>query len=320
MRHLFDLYKTRRALRALPPREHAIAHRDPTMLFTGVMLGHAAFIETGYHHVLWPLKTALFLHGDRIVEAHVRRFGTARLRELLQSHQAEDRFMRFPAEDMEEIAMEDEHALLDEDYSRVEHRAREALPALSDEKRERLLAHLVATTRAALESVLLQDEWGAVDKADSGAGEAALAVVQKEEQAKNVRVVVTSLQVKECLGPVPDFPHSDDEIVSATSRWFTLLDDPLDILEDLQQDLPNYLVAWALREGELPALKQAVAEGWGGQQPLRLVREAAPRTHAALITEYEAARRRFIRVFPVLPRLFAWTIERAARRRGRSPF
>lgn len=314
-----DLLRVRHALRDLEVERHMRAASDPTMLFAGVIFGHSGLVATGFHEPLWAFKRALFYHGDRIVEAHVRTFGLDRLQEDLSARMEPETFYTFPPGEIDRLGLACDHArmvaLFDEVRSRVL-----ALTALDAGARTRVLRCLVAATHRALESTFLQREWETVDLADPGGWQRALSIVEREEHAKNVRVVTQVLEAKLALGRFPVYAHPDERIVAATSRWFTLLDDPLDLAEDLAGRLPNYVFVFAQRTGEWESLRRGIEAKAGRIDPEALLLDHCPLAHGLYREAQFTARREFVEVFPVLPHLLAWWVERRATRRGESPF
>ncbi|MBI3039802.1 hypothetical protein HYY75_12285, partial [bacterium] len=191
---------------------------------------------------------------------------------------------------------------------------------LSIGKRGELLSCLVAAWNHGIESAFLQDQWEKVDISNPENWKEALQIVQNEEEKKNVSVVTSFIGAKKLFPAFPKFENSDEEIIRATSRWFTLLDDFLDLREDQTLHLPNYFFPFSMRNSEYQNLCELVESRKTGQISLRSLRSFCPKTYDLYLHEYRKSRRRFIKTFPVLSVLFALAIEKRALGKRESPF
>jgi|GEM_PF-5560001 len=314
-----NLFWLVRELAKLPTHLHMVAHKDPTMLFSGLMFGRENFLRCDFHKIVWNYKIGLFYYGDLIVEKCAISVGTKRLREHFESNSSRKKFYDFCPEFIKTANAESEYDNFKLFFGKVE-RDLWNYEYFSEKCREGLFDCFIDSWHQGIKSAFFQEIWNRVSLEDHRLWKKALRVVKAEEYQKNVRVVTAFLQSRKLFPHYNIFLFSDNEIVAKTSRWFTLLDDPLDLKEDMEKHSPNYLIPFAMRFGELSKLRK-IAEDYSNTNAIfDSLKNECPRTFMAYKREYQKARREFIISFPFFSRLFVKFIEKRAFENNQSPF
>ncbi|HSA59733.1 MAG TPA: hypothetical protein VLJ37_08625 [bacterium] len=292
----------------------------PTLVFPGILFGYDAFVRTGCHKIFWKFLKAVLYYGDRIIENFIHRYGTDVLKGLLDSQKTKDDFFLFPQDMTDRIGVGREHERLAAYYDQIRFDC-EHFEALDPSGRERMLQCFVASSYAAIESTIFEDGWRKLDREDPDIAKKLLESVARTEYAKNVRVVMECLRIKELFGGFPVYPVDDHTMVCRTSHWFTLIDDLLDFKEDVTLNVPNHLVAFSHAEGEWKDMERCLNTSSLAVIPPDVLKKTAPRTMERFWFEYKSAKRSFVEAFPLCPRLLAGLIEwRALGARHLSPF
>ncbi|MGE4159028.1 MAG: hypothetical protein AB7F75_08015 [Planctomycetota bacterium] len=301
---LVDLWALQSALSGWAPVEGIAPHKDPTMSFTALLWGRDLALRRGLSAAFWPLRVSLFRHGDDLVELLVAKTGFERFRRHYESVSRPEAFYLFEEAAVSEAGASSLLNRVHEGYVLCQQEVLRRFPPesaqLGDAGEGRVASGIlrtwIAATHCALRSVLAGQGFGEAVARGDGAG--ALRICEQAEEQKNVKVVMAILAAGDVAtaGGRRPFRAADWEpLVRASSRWFTLLDDQLDLESDAATGEPNRARAILTLEG--------------------------PEKGAQRIKEETAkARDDFERHFPVLPRLAADRIERAVLKEGRSPF
>ena len=289
----------RSALKQLPDKSNVKASRDPTMLFSGLVWGKNIYVDKGLMVALWPLKTALFQHGDRLIESLINHTGLEGFKDHFIHHESDRCFYLFDEQQIIDSGAQLDHKGMKEGYEQCSLILQNKFP----NKYNDILNHWIIATNKAIRSVFFLDEWNAALK-NLDASEM-WRVVCEEEEAKNVAVVCEIIKAGRVVSP--SFSYSGDpiDLIRASSRWFTLIDDYLDLEEDDKGGQPNYLIALLHQQDEWQQWKSC---------------KSFPKTLEKYKTLLSDARNDFKKNFPVLPSLFTWWIEREAKKKGKSPF
>jgi len=308
MSTLFELVAIRKALKQFPDVVGVKASSDPTMLFSGLVWGKRIFVQYNLMHALWPLKTALFQSGDKIIEVVIDKVGLDNFKEHFLKNENENSFYQFDPDHIQKSHMGESHKLLLGGYEKCLKQLVQNCP----QYQESIKAQWVKATNQAIRSTFFLSDWQKALEVNSH--EQMMRVAKEEEEAKNVTVVATIVLAAKVLG---EFSYKNDpvELIRASSRWFTLIDDYLDLEEDVVGAQPNYLVGLLHKHDEFLAWSE-----YSNTNRMAEFKTICQKTWADFSSQLEAARIEFKKLFPVLPALFAWQIERKAKKKGQSPF
>jgi hypothetical protein len=305
---MLDLFRIFFYLKNFPEVQGVVACRDPTMLFTALMWGENLARKKKLSEAFWPLKTALFQAGDRLIEKVTAAKGLKALKEDYEKGKKEHDFYLFSPELLGDLKDSRDFSDLKQGYGDC----RRKLETFFPQEASWVLKEWISATNLALESVFVLEDWSC--SFETRNAPELLKMIAEEEEAKNVRVLCRLLQGGEAFqSPLP-YAGREEEIVRACSRWFTLLDDFLDLRSDYEERQPNHLLArLVFFEEDSFFIGKVLSED-------KDFHEACPRTFIWYREALGEARRRFISVFPVCSRFFACVIEGRARKKGQSPF
>lgn len=270
------------------------------------MWGPRIALERRLIEGLWHLKAALFQCGDRVVEMIVQEHGVNFYRSLLDTRMSTESFITFEGVELPLSGSTDVRGWADgsrecEAWLRSH---------LTPEQARQILSSWIKATNKALMSVLHCEAWERA--CDERSAPRLIEIARDEEKDKNIEVVCSLLEASDAFEDLCPYQGQERRIVTATSRWFTLIDDWLDLERDWEGRQPNHIVARLIENNELESL---------GAKSLRNdFSSRAPLTASWYREAFATARTEFVSVFPVAPRLFRWMIERRALKAGVSPF
>jgi len=308
MNSLFELMRIRKSLKTLANRRGVLACKDPTMLFSGLLWGEKIFVGEQFMRAFWPLKVALFQYGDHLIEAIIKNQGLQRFKDHYMNSRKLFQFYLFDLDQVSKAGVMESYKGMRQGYQDCATFVRQHYSASAGE----IMNQFIAATHKAIESVFFTEKWSETHL--TADGNKLWELVCKEEKAKNVAVVMLLLEAARPLEIPFSLDGKKEELLKVSSRWFTLIDDWLDLKRDVEEAQPNYLTAILHQKDEW--------HNWSRSRPASLseFKKTCPNTLEAYNNHLQQARRDFQKTFPVIPWFFTWWIEREARIKEKSPF